>query len=214
MNQNDNLLAGSVFINYYIEAMGLNKDTNYIVSGLERSGTSMIMQILYAGGVPVAFDSSSRPPDDNNPKGYFELEGGKIINKLMEGTFPLDKFRGKFIKITSFGLRFLPKGKYKVIYTQRNIEEVLDSMEKMTRKKDDNREEIKNSFLKLDRLVQDMVRERKDINQLFVHYNQIIKEPEKNIAEIRQFLKEVDVDLDKMIQSVDLDLYRNREIDK
>jgi hypothetical protein len=193
--------------------MGLKKDTNYIVSGLERSGTSMIMQILYAGGVPVSFDSSSRPPDENNPKGYYELEGGKIINKLMEGTFPLDKYRGEFIKITSFGMRFLPKGKYKVIYTHRHIEEVLDSMEKMAQKKDDNREEIKESFLKLNTLVQEMIEERSDIEYLFVNYNQIIKKPVKNIKKISNFIKEMDVDLNKMIQSVDLSLYRNREID-
>jgi hypothetical protein len=193
--------------------MGLKKDTNYIVSGLERSGTSMIMQILYAGGIPVSFDSSSRPPDENNPKGYYELEGGKIINKLMEGTFPLDKYRGEFIKITSFGMRFLPKGKYKVIYTHRHIEEVLDSMEKMAQKKDDNREEIKESFLKLNTLVQEMIEERSDIEYLFVNYNQIIKKPVKNIKKISNFIKEMDVDLNKMIQSVDLSLYRNREID-
>jgi hypothetical protein len=192
--------------------MGLKKDTNYIVSGLERSGTSMIMQILFAGGVPVAFDSSSRPPDINNPKGYYELEGGKIINKLMEGTFPLEKYRGEFIKITSFGMRFLPKGKYKVIYTQRSIEEVLDSMEKMAKKRDDNRKEIKESFLKLDKLIQKMIRERSDTDCLFVNYNQIIQKPDKNVKKISNFIKEVEVDLTKMIQSVDLNLYRNREV--
>ncbi len=83
--------------------MSLDKTRNYIVSGLERSGTSMLMQILHAGGVPMAFDNSTRPPDDSNPKGYFELEGGKIINKLMKETFPFEKFKGQFIKITAYG---------------------------------------------------------------------------------------------------------------
>ncbi|MBD3413844.1 MAG: nucleotide pyrophosphatase [Candidatus Aminicenantes bacterium] len=192
--------------------MGLKKDTNYIVSGLERSGTSMIMQILNAGGIPVAFDFSSRPPDENNPKGYYELEGGKIINKLMEGAFPLDRYQGQFIKITSFGMRFLPQGKYKVIYTQRNIEEVLDSMEKMSQQKDDHRQETRESFMKLDNLIQETIKERKDINQLFVNYNQILKDPEKNIRKIRDFIQETEADLDQMIKSVDLRLYRNREI--
>ncbi len=192
--------------------MGLKKDTNYIVSGLERSGTSMIMQILHAGGVPVAFDSSSRPADENNPKGYFELEGGKVINKLMDGTFPLEMYLGKFIKITSFGMRFLPKGKYKVIYTQRNIEEVLYSMERMTKKKDENRAEIRDSFLKLDMFVKDIIAKRDDIKELFVNYNQIIKNPKENIEKISLFINEEEVDSDKMIRSVDLSLYRNREI--
>ncbi|HEC89870.1 MAG TPA: nucleotide pyrophosphatase, partial [Thermoplasmatales archaeon] len=115
--------------------MKLNPEYNYIVSGLERSGTSMLMQALYAGGFPIAFDES-RKPDENNPKGYFELEGGKIINRLMEGAFPFEKYRGIFIKITAYGLKFLPTGRYKVIYSERDIEEILDSMEKMMGGKD------------------------------------------------------------------------------
>jgi hypothetical protein len=192
--------------------MGLRNDTNYIVSGLERSGTSLVMQILRAGGAPTAFDSRSRPPDENNPKGYYELEGGKIINRLMEGRFPLEKYLGKFIKVTSFGMRFLPRGKYKVIYTQRHIEEVLNSMEKMAGKKDENREEIKETFLKLDHLIKEMITDRDDIEGFFVSYNQIIKNPDQNIRKISDFIKETDLDLDKMIQAVDLSLYRNREI--
>jgi hypothetical protein len=191
--------------------MGLKKDTNYIVSGVERSGTSMIMQILHAGGVPVAFDSSSRPADENNPKGYFELEGGKVINKLMDGTLPLERYLGMFIKITSFGMRFLPKGKYKVIYTQRNIDEVLASMERMTKKKDENRAETRESFLKLDMLVRDALTKRDDIEVLFVNYNRIIKNPKENIEKISHFIEEEKTDLDNMIESVDRRLYRNRE---
>ena len=69
--------------------MKLDENINYIASGIERSGTSLLMQILEAGGLPMAFDTDSRPPDDNNPRGYFELEGGKIISRLMKNTFPL-----------------------------------------------------------------------------------------------------------------------------
>jgi len=114
--------------------MKLDENINYIASGIERSGTSLLMQILEAGGLPMAFDTDSRPPDDNNPRGYFELEGGKIISRLMKNTFPLADYRGRFIKITAFGLKFLPPGKYRVIYTERNIEEVLLSRAPMHRK--------------------------------------------------------------------------------
>ena len=98
------------------------------------------MQVLHAGGVPCAFDTSSRPPDDNNPRGYFELEGGKIISRLRDGTLPLADYRGRFIKITAYGLKFLPPGNYRVVYTERQIDEVLDSMEVMTGQKDPNRD--------------------------------------------------------------------------
>jgi len=69
----------------------LNKNVNYIVSGLERSGTSLMMQILKASGIPVAYDET-RKKDKNNPKGYFELEDGKIIDKLKNHIFPFDDY--------------------------------------------------------------------------------------------------------------------------
>jgi hypothetical protein len=112
----------------------MNKDTNYIVSGLERSGTSLMMQILKAGGVPVAYDEK-RKSDKGNPNGYFELENGKIIDKLKAGTFPMEKYKGKFIKVTAWGLQFLPKGKYEIIYMIRDMGEIVDSTEKMANRK-------------------------------------------------------------------------------
>ena len=188
----------------------LDENINYIVSGLERSGTSMLMQILVAGGAPCEFDSDSRPPDESNPKGYFELEGGKIINKLMDGTFPFENYRGKFIKITCYGLKFLPPGKYKIIYSERNIEEILDSMERMAKIKDDTREETKESFLKLNEMIKGQIAGRNDIDVLFISYNDILAQPEDNIKKIYDFLDTSALDLDTMLESVDKNLYRQR----
>jgi len=189
--------------------MELDEKTNYIVSGLERSGTSLIMQILQAGNVPIAFDIK-RQSDENNPKGYYELEGGKIINKLMDKTFPLEKYRGKFIKITAYGLKYLPPGNYKIIYTERNMEEILDSMEKMTGKKDENREETKDVFTKLNNMIKKLITNRKDTEVLFINYNEIIPNPEQNIEKIAKFLGLSDKCLDEMIKSIDKSLYRQR----
>jgi len=189
--------------------MELDEKTNYIVSGLERSGTSLIMQILQAGNVPIAFDIK-RQSDENNPKGYYELEGGKIINKLMDKTFPLEKYRGKFIKITAYGLKYLPPGNYKIIYTERNMEEILDSMEKMTGKKDENREETKDVFTKLNNMIKKLITNRKDTEVLFINYNEIISNPEQNIEKIAKFLGLSDKCLDEMIKSIDKSLYRQR----
>jgi len=189
--------------------MKLDEKTNYIVSGLERSGTSMIMQVLQAGSIPIAFDIK-RQSDENNPKGYYELEGGKIINKLMDGNFSFGKYRGKFIKITAYGLKYLPPGKYKIIYTERNIEEILDSMEKMTGKKDENREETKDIFAKLNNITKKLITNRKDIEVLYLNYNNIISNPEKNIKEVIKFLELPDKNLNHMIETVDKKLYRQR----
>ena len=190
--------------------MKLDSKINYIVSGLERSGTSLLMQILHAGGMPTAFDDSLRQPDENNPKGYYELAGGKIINQLMEGTFDLEKYRGQFIKITSYGLRFLPPGKYKIIYSERNIKEILDSMEKMTGIKDKSREETRKIFTKLNDLVKSTIIDREDIEVLLVNFNDIMADPETDIKKIHVFLELPDAVLDKMIKVVDKGLYRQR----
>jgi hypothetical protein len=190
--------------------MKLDDNTNYIVSGLERSGTSLIMQILHAGGVPCAFDTSSRPPDDNNPRGYFELEGGKIISRLRDGVFPLPDYRGRFIKITAYGLRFLPPGRYRVIYTERNIEEVLDSMEKMARLEDANRDETRTSFVKLNELIKGLIGQRPDIGVLFVNYNEIVKDAAGQIRRMAGFIGAPGIDEPAMAAVVDEKLYRKR----
>lgn len=178
---------------------------NYIVSGLERSGTSMMMQILYRGGAPVAFDNS-RKPDYHNPKGYFELEGGKIINRLMEGTFPFEKYDGKFIKITAYGLKFLPKGNYKIIYMVRNIDEILDSMEKMSGPI--NREEERPLLEKLNRITIKLMDEREDIDYIIVRYNDVIKDPRKEIERVNEFLGGM-LNVSEAVKAVDPKLYRN-----
>jgi len=190
--------------------MLLEKDINYIVSGLERSGTSMLMQILRVGGLPVAFDDD-RKPDENNPKGYYELEGGKIINRLMEKSFPFERYKGQFIKITAYGIKFLLKGKYKIIYSERNIEEILDSMEKMAQITDENREETKEIFIKLNKMIKRQIINREDISCLFVNYNEILKNPRKKIEEIHRYLNLPNEKLEKMISVVDKRLYRQRK---
>ena len=168
------------------------------------------MQVLEAGGLPMAFDTASRPPDDNNPRGYYELEGGKIISRLMNGTFPLADHRGRFIKITAFGLKFLPPGKYRIIYTERNIEEVLDSMEKMAKLQDQNREETKASFIKLNDMIKGLITKRDDVEVLFVNYNQIVADPQGQIKKIAEFLGDKDIDQAAMVAAVDAKLYRKR----
>ncbi|MHA1872493.1 MAG: sulfotransferase domain-containing protein [Candidatus Heimdallarchaeaceae archaeon] len=189
--------------------MELDRDINYIVSGLERSGTSMIMQILKAGELPVSFDES-RKPDNNNPKGYYELEGGKVINKLMDGSFPIENFKGKVIKITAYGLKFLPPGNYKIIYSERNMEEILDSMEKMIGEEDHNREKTKETFEKLNNMIKKIIRERDDIDVLLVNYNNILVNPRDNIEQIKKFLGMPESSFEKMVSVVDSRLYRQR----
>jgi len=186
--------------------MELDKTVNYIVSGLERSGTSMLMQILKAGGIPICYDNK-RPPDQFNPKGYFELEGGKIINKLIDGTFSLDEYKGKFIKITSYGLKYLPPGKYKIIYSERDLAEIFDSMERMIGERDKNRTDTIENLKKLNNLIKNEIKMRIDISLIMINYNDTLSDPEKNICKILDFLNLPLDNLNSMINAVDIELY-------
>lgn len=183
----------------------LRSDTNYLVSGLERSGTSMMMQILAHAGVPVAFDRS-READVHNPKGYYELEGGKIINRLMEGIFPFEKYRSTFVKVTAFGLKFLPPGRYKVIYMLRDLDEIMDSMEKMSG--DMDRGEEKPAFRHLNRFAKQLLSDRDDIEALMVQYRDVVEQPRTEIKRVSRFLNDA-LDVEAGVAAVDPDLYRN-----
>lgn len=178
---------------------------NYIVSGVERSGTSMMMQILHAGGAKVAFDKSRRP-DYHNPKGYYELEGGKVINRLMDGTFPLKRYEGMFIKITAYGLKFLPPGHYKIIYMLRNLDEVLDSMEKMSGPVD--REKERPLFEKLNRFALSFMERREDVEYMTVNYRDVVENPLPEVKRINEFLGGM-IDVESAARAVDPTLYRN-----
>ncbi len=183
----------------------LRDDTNYLVSGLERSGTSMMMQILNRGGVSVAFDRS-READVHNPKGYYELDGGKIINRLIEGSFPFEKYRGTFVKVTAFGLKYLPKGRYKVIYMLRDLDEIMDSMEKMSGEVD--RADEKPAFRRLNRFAKQLLNDREDIEVIMVDYRNVVEHPQEETERLDQFLDGA-LDVEAGVAAVDPDLYRN-----
>ena len=99
-----------------------------IVSGLPRSGTSMMMQMLKQGGIEILTDKI-RQNDVNNPRGYYELEKVKELPK--DNTW-LPEAEGKGVKIIVQLLQYLLPGfEYRIIFMQRDIKEILRSQKKM-----------------------------------------------------------------------------------
>src|SRR6185369_5935200 len=99
-----------------------------IVSGLPRSGTSMMMSMLVAGGIKAMTDSI-RTADEDNPKGYFELEK---VKELEKDHLWLSDAAGKAIKIISALLKHLPREyPYKTIFMRREMKEILASQRQM-----------------------------------------------------------------------------------
>ena len=103
-----------------------------IVSGLPRSGTSMMMKMLEAGGMPVLTDSW-RSADEDNPKGYYEFERVKQI-KTDQAWLP--QAQGKVVKMISELLQYLPPIYcYRVIFMRRKLEETLASQRQMLQRR-------------------------------------------------------------------------------
>jgi hypothetical protein len=99
-----------------------------IVTGLPRSGTSMLMQAVTAGGVPPLTDGL-RTPDEDNPRGYFEFEPA---TRLRTDRSWIPRARGKVVKLVLPLLPYLPSGEsYRVIVIQRDLGEVAASQKRM-----------------------------------------------------------------------------------
>src|SRR3990172_6980314 len=101
-----------------------------VVSGLPRSGTSMMMRMLEGGGVPILADGE-RTADIDNPKGYFELERIKDLETETDKSY-LRAARGKAVKVISFLIKDLPdENDYRIVFMRRDLGEVLASQQKM-----------------------------------------------------------------------------------
>jgi len=108
-----------------------------IVSGLPRSGTSMAMKMLEAGGMELVVDNI-RTADEDNPKGYYEDERVKDLAETEDKPW-LREARGKVIKVVSSLLNHLPDdNRYKVVFMRRNLYEVLASQTKMLVRRDES----------------------------------------------------------------------------
>lgn len=184
-----------------------------IVSGLPRSGTSMMMKMLEAGGLPVLTDHQ-RVPDEDNPKGYYEFER---VKKLPEGDYAwLPEARGKVVKVISALLEHLPEGyDYRVIFMQRKMEEILASQKQMlvraNKPSDDvSDDDLAAMYTRHLASVQAWLATRPNFRVLNVDYNDLLIRPETHLPQINRFLGG-NLDIEKMTYVVDPSLYRQRK---
>ena len=182
-----------------------------IVSGLPRSGTSMMMKMLEAGGIDIYTDNS-RKADDDNPRGYFEVER---VKNLQQDAAWLHHMKGKAIKVISFLLYYLPLSlRYNVIFMQRDMQEILLSQKKMLTHSGQNAEtmtdeEIAQKFERHLKKMREWITARKNIECLYVNYNTLLEDPLPNAQKIQHFLQQP-VDVEAMVSVIEPSLYRNR----
>lgn len=188
--------------------MPLNEEI-IVVSGLPRSGTSLMMQMLDRGGFEIVTDRI-RTADDDNPRGYFEFEA---VKRTKQDPSWLTGARGKVVKLVSSLLYDLPASEsYRVLFMQRDIEEVLESQEKMLQRLGRPavpREQIRASFgIHLERLFR-WLPQQEHLRTLMISYNRLLSDPGAEIPAIVNFLDDRP-NAEQMLTAVDPGLYRNR----
>jgi tetratricopeptide (TPR) repeat protein len=178
-----------------------------IVSGLPRSGTSMMMQMLHAGGLPVMTDEK-RLPDQNNPLGYYEYEP---VKRLANETQWLANAKGKVVKVISQLLYFLPASyKYKIVYMKRDLDEVMKSQQKMLGKEGEISMAIYESYKKEYEKMKKWAEKRPNVSMLEINYGNVIANASDECSKINDFFDGA-LDLDEMTAKVSSELYHNRK---
>jgi hypothetical protein len=180
-----------------------------VVSGLPRSGTSLMMQMLDAGGVEVVTDHV-RTADADNPRGYYEYEKVKQVKR--DATW-LPEVRGKAVKMVSQLLLDLPPTeRYRVVFMERDFAEMLDSQERMLKRLGREaapREKIIPAFTAHLERVHDWLQKQAHIATLRVRYKALVERPQSEAARVNEFLGGR-LDVVRAASAVDPSLYRNR----
>ncbi|MCU0497664.1 MAG: sulfotransferase [Anaerolineae bacterium] len=184
-----------------------------VVSGLPRSGTSLMMQILAAGGMPILTDEH-RPADRNNPRGYYEFERVKRLHK--GDTAWIRDAQGKAVKVISALLIHLPRDyAYRVIFMRRDLDEILNSQQTMLTHlgKDSTpfdrakfRAEYESHLAHLDQWRAD----QPHLRVIDLAYADLIAQPAPHLTALNQFLDD-QLNLAAMHSAIDPTLYRQRK---
>lgn len=188
-----------------------NRPYVIIVSGLPRSGTSMMMKAIHAGGIEPLIDHI-RKPDEDNPRGYYEFEP---VKKIKEDASWLLGAAGKVVKMVYRLLYDLPATQeYRVIFMDRNLSEVLASQKKMLERSGKSgggiSDEQMAALFKAELVkCHQWLAKQPNFRVLQVSYKDMITDPQNECEKISRFL-DGGLDVQAMAASVDPTLYRNR----
>ena len=191
-------------------AVDCGRDWITVVSGLPRSGTSLMMRMLEAGGIPALTDSVRRA-DADNPNGYYELEAVKQTDHDAAWT---ETAAGSSVKMVFRLLRHLPADrKYRVVLMRRDVDEILRSQRAML-----ERSGVVTEIA--DEQMQEMYRrellsfyswlpQQEHLQAVNVSYNELIADPQQVVRQINRHLGG-ELDCEAMVNVIDPSLYRQR----
>lgn len=187
--------------------------TIYVVSGLPRSGTSMMMKMLEAGGLSALTDNI-RTADDDNLQGYYEFER---VKAMKDGdTDWVGEAQGKVIKVISALLEYLPSAyQYKIIFMEREMMEILASQRKMLERRgkpgnpaeDGKFAELYGKHLEK---VKTWLAGQTNMSVLYVRYNEMVKNPADQSRKVAEFL-DIPMNVEQMESVPQGQFYRQRK---
>jgi len=182
-----------------------------VVSGLPRSGTSMMMKILSEGGLSLVTDEL-RSADEDNPNGYYEFE---TVRQLSAGNDAwLSNAGGKVVKVISALLEYLPSEySYKIIFMEREIKEILASQRKMLARRNETHqiddEEMEAQFRQHISAVKPWLARQPNMDVIYVSYNALMSNPEPICGRVVEFVS-APLEISNMLRVPKGELYRNR----
>jgi hypothetical protein len=185
-----------------------------LVSGLPRAGTSMLMQMLEQGGMPIVTDQLRRP-DEDNPRGYHEFERIKEIDKTTDKCW-LKSYRGQVIKTISFLLQYLPLDlNYRIVFIRRDLEEILRSQNKMLERSGAKDPQVSDEKMRRNyefhlKKVFYSLEHTPNFQVLYLDYPEVVANPLAAAKRLNDFLGGR-LDVEAMARAVDTGLYRNRQ---
>jgi hypothetical protein len=191
------------------------KDQNeriVVVSGLPRSGTSMMMRMLARAGIEPLTDEQ-RAADADNPRGYFEFERVKQLRNGDSAWLP--QARGRAVKVIAFLVEYLPpEYEYDVIFMRRAMPEILASQREMLVRRGEDPDAV--SDAEMARLFEQhmaavvaLAKGRKNIRLIELDYNGLMKDPRPQVEALAKFLRGR-VEAERMLEAIDPALYRQR----
>ena len=190
----------------------MSNDVLTIVSGLPRSGTSLMMQMIDAGGLPAITDRV-RASDDDNPRGYFELEA---VKRTRTDNSWLQQTPGRVVKIVHLLLYDLPADRsYQVVFMRRELGEVVRSQAVMLRRRGTRGasltdEQLIKAYEGQLATIERWLAEQPNFRVHFVSYNDLMADPAPAAAAVNAFLGG-GLNVATMQRSIDPSLYRQRQ---
>lgn len=183
------------------------KDQIVIVSGLPRSGTSLMMQMLSKGGVEILTDNK-READKSNPKGYYEYEP---VMSLHKDNSWIHKSKNKAVKIVAPLLKNLDfQYRYKIIFMKRDLDEVVKSQQVMIGKNPETFPvKLFNAYVEQLKAIEKWKEKEPGVELIYIDYKEVLDNPKEMIGKVESFIGQA-LDKEEMEKCIDKSLYRNK----